>query len=273
VAVGRAADGLNSMQITAPLIITLVLSVFVGVSLGLLGGGGSILTVPILTYVLGMDPSHAITSSLFVVGVTAFVGMFRHARGGRISWRTGLVFGVAAMTGAFVGGLVGGLIPGAVLMVLFAVMMIVTSVAMIRGRREQNPGVPAPTRHPARVLLDGFGVGFATSLVGAGGGFLVVPALALLGGLPMALAIGTSLLVIAMQSSAGLVGHLVTVSLDWPVVLAVTATAIVGSFIGTALVGRIPERTLRKSFGVFVLVMGAVVLAEEIPRIVGHLFA
>ncbi|MHB1010551.1 MAG: sulfite exporter TauE/SafE family protein [Propionibacteriaceae bacterium] len=261
------------MAITAPLLMTLVLSVLVGVSLGLLGGGGSILTVPILTYVLGMDPTRAITSSLFVVGVTALVGMVRHARAGRITWRTGVVFGLAGMVGAFVGGLIGGFIPGAVLMVLFAIMMIVTSLAMIRGRREQTSDTPAPTRHPARVLLDGFGVGFATSLVGAGGGFLVVPALALLGGLPMALAVGTSLLVIAMQSSAGLVGHLVTVSLDWPVVLAVTAAAVVGSFVGTALIGRIPERALRKSFGVFVLVMGAVVLAEEVPGIIASLTA
>jgi hypothetical protein len=261
------------MAITAPLVLTLVLSILIGVSLGLLGGGGSILTVPILTYVLGMDPSHAITSSLFVVGVTALVGMLRHARAGRISWRTGVIFGLAGMAGAFVGGLVGGYIPGAVLMVLFAIMMIVTSAAMIRGRRAPDPDSPVPVRHPARSLLDGFGVGFATSLVGAGGGFLVVPALALLGGLPMALAIGTSLLVIAMQSSAGLAGHLLTVSLDWPVVLAVTAMAIVGSFMGTALVGRIPEKTLRKSFGVFVLVMGVVVLAQEIPRIVASLAA
>jgi uncharacterized protein len=261
------------MAITAPLLLTLLLSILIGVSLGLLGGGGSILTVPILTYVLGMDPTHAITSSLFVVGVTALVGMIGHARAGRITWRTGVVFGLAGMAGAFVGGLVGGFIPGAVLMVLFAVMMIVTSVAMIRGRRDQNLDSPAPSRHPARVLLEGFGVGFATSLVGAGGGFLVVPALVLLGGLSMALAVGTSLLVIAMQSSAGLVGHLLTVSLDWPVVLAVTAMAIVGSFIGTGLIGRIPERALRKSFGVFVLVMGFVVLAQEVPGIVAGLVA
>ena len=259
------------MAITAPLVLTLILSVLVGVTLGLLGGGGSILTVPILTYVLGMDPKHAITSSLFVVGVTALVGMVRHAKAGRVTWRIGAVFGLAGMVGAFIGGLIGGVIPGAVLMVLFAVMMIVTSAAMIRGRRERGPDSPAPTRHRGRVLVDGFGVGFATSLVGAGGGFLVVPALALLGGLPMALAVGTSLLVIAMQSSAGLVGHLVTVSLDWPVVLAITATAIAGSFLGTALVGRIPERVLRRSFGIFVLVMGFVVLAGELPKIVAGL--
>lgn len=272
-AVRRPADGLSGMAITAPLLLTLALSVIVGVSLGLLGGGGSILTVPILTYVLGMDPKRAITASLFVVGVTALVGMARHARAGRITWRTGVGFGLAGMVGAFVGGLIGGFIPGAVLMVLFAVMMVVTSVAMIRGRRERDPGAPVPTRHPARVLLDGFGVGFATSLVGAGGGFLVVPALALLGGLPMAIAIGTSLLVIAMQSSAGLVGHLLSVSLNWPVVLAVTAAAIVGSFVGTALIGRVPERSLRKSFGVFVLVMGAFVLAKEVPGILATVAA
>lgn len=255
------------MGLSAALLLTLVLSIVVGVSLGLLGGGGSILTVPILTYVLGMDPTHAITSSLFVVGVTSLVGVVRHARAGRVAWRTGVVFGLAGMAGAFIGGLIGGRIPGVILMVLFAVMMIVTSIAMIRGRKERGPDDPAPTRHPARSLLDGFAVGFATSLVGAGGGFLVVPALALLGGLPMAMAIGTSLLVIAMQSSAGLAGHLVSVSLDWPVVLAVTAAAVVGSFLGSALVGRIPERSLRKGFGYFVLVMGVFVFAKELPGI------
>ena len=257
------------MAITWSLAAALLLSVAIGVALGLLGGGGSILTVPILTYVLGMEPQQAITASLFVVGVTALVSMARHAREGRVAWRTGVVFGLAGMTGALVGGLVGSHIPGAVLMVLFAAMMIATSVAMMRPRRGgARVEGEAPPRQPWRVLAEGFAVGFATSLVGAGGGFLVVPALALLGGLPMALAVGTSLLVIAMQSSAGLVAHLFAVSLDWPVVLMVTAAAIAGSFLGTALVGRIPERSLRKGFGFFVLVMGVVVLAQEASGLV-----
>lgn len=257
------------MGITGSLLLTLLLSILIGVSLGLLGGGGSILTVPILTYVLGMPPQEAITASLFVVGVTSLVGMARHARAGRVAWRTGVTFGLAGMAGAFVGGLIGGRLPGVVLMVLFATMMIVTSVAMMRGRKDAAAHeAPAPHRG-FRTLGEGFGVGFVTSLVGAGGGFLVVPALALLGGLPMAAAVGTSLLVIAMQSTSGLIAHLFTVSLDWPVVLAVTAAAVVGSFVGSALVGRIPERSLRKGFGVFVLVMGVVVLAQEVPRLFG----
>jgi len=257
------------MVMTWTLAAALLLSVAIGVALGLLGGGGSILTVPILTYVLGMEPQLAITASLFVVGVTALVSMARHARAGRVAWRTGVAFGLAGMTGALVGGLVGSLIPGTVLMVLFAVMMIATSVAMMRPRRGgDRVKSEVPARRPWRVLAEGFAVGFATSLVGAGGGFLIVPALALLGGLPMALAVGTSLLVIAMQSSAGLAAHLFTVSLDWPVVLMVTAAAIAGSFLGAALVGRIPERSLRKGFGVFVLLMGVVVLAQEVPGLI-----
>ena len=257
------------MAITWTLTTALLLSVAIGVALGLLGGGGSILTVPILTYVLGMEPQHAITASLFVVGVTALVGMARHARAGRVAWGTGVRFGLAGMAGAIVGGLVGSQIPGTVLMILFAAMMIATSVAMMRPRRgAARVDGEAPPRRPWRALAEGFAVGFATSLVGAGGGFLVVPALALLGGLPMAVAVGTSLLVIGMQSSAGLIAHLFTVSLDWPLVLMVTAAAIAGSFLGTALVGRIPETALRKGFGVFVLLMGVIVLAQEVPGLI-----
>ena len=120
----------------------------------------------------------------------------------------------------------------------------------------------------ARVLLDGLLVGVATGLVGAGGGFLVVPALNLLGGLPMVIAVGTSLLVIALKSFAGLGGYLLSVRLDWPIVLAFTATAVAGSFVGVALAGRIPERALRRGFGIFVLAMGAFVLVQEVPALI-----
>lgn len=251
------------------LVITLALAVLVGVSLGLLGGGGSILTVPILTYVLGMPPKEAIAASLFVVGTTAIVSVISHARAGRVAWRTGIIFGLAGMTGAFVGGLLGGYIPGAILMLLFAAMMVATAVAMIRGRKKGG-GEGAERGHLpiVRILLDGFAVGLVTGLVGAGGGFLIVPALVLLGGLPMALAVGTSLLIIAMKSFAGLGGYLLTVQLDWPVVLGVTAAAIVGSFIGARLVGIVPEKALRQGFGWFVLAMGAFILFQEVPPII-----
>ena len=148
-------------------------------------------------------------------------------------------------------------------------MMVATSIAMIRGRKKKaDAGTEAPkhTELPLfRVLLDGLVVGLVTGLVGAGGGFLVVPALALLGGLPMAIAVGTSLVVIAMKSFAGLAGYLTTVELDWGITLAVTAAAIVGTLIGSKLAGRIPEAALRKGFGWFVLVMGAFVLIQQAP--------
>ena len=252
---------------TATLILVLALSVVIGLSLGVLGGGGSILTVPILVYVAGFEAKEAIAASLFVVGVTSAVSVFSHARGGRVMWRTGLIFGAAGMAGAFVGGLLGGHIPGQILLIAFAVMMVATSVAMLRGRKKKSDA-DAPVKHElplGRVLLDGAVVGLVTGLVGAGGGFLVVPALALLGGLPMSIAVGTSLVVIAMKSFAGLAGYLTTVQLDWGITLGVTAAAIAGTVIGSKLAGRIPEEALRKAFGWFVLAMGTFVLIQQAP--------
>lgn len=251
------------MEITV--IIVVALAVLVGLSLGLLGGGGSILVVPLLTYIGGLDPKEAIATSLFVVGATSLVSLFGHARKGNVQWRTGLIFGAAGMVGAFLGGLAGGYIPGTVLMVAFAIMMIATAGAMIKGRKDRD-GQSSDHHHPLwRILLDGLVVGAATGLVGAGGGFLVVPALVLLAGLPMTAAVGTSLLVISMKSFAGLGGYLTSVSLDWPLVAAVTAAAVVGSFVGVRLTSVVPEKALRKGFGYFVLLMGAFVLSQELP--------
>lgn len=253
---------------TVTMVIVLALSVVVGLSLGILGGGGSILTVPILVYAAGFEAKEAIAASLFVVGVTSSVGIINHARGGRVMWRTGLVFGAAGMGGAFLGGLLGGHIPGQILLIAFAIMMVATSVAMLRGRMKKQDDGAATVRHElplSKVLLEGAAVGLATGLVGAGGGFLVVPALALLGGLPMPVAVGTSLVVIAMKSLAGLAGYLTTVQLDWGVTLGVTGAAIAGTLIGSKAAGKIPETALRKAFGWFVLVMGAFVLIQQAP--------
>lgn len=251
------------MEITT--IIVVALAVLVGLSLGLLGGGGSILVVPLLTYIGGLDPKEAIATSLFVVGATSLVSLIGHARKGNVQWRTGLIFGAAGMVGAFGGGLAGGYIPGTVLMIGFAIMMIATAGAMIRGRKDRD-GQSNDHHHPLwRILLDGLVVGAATGLVGAGGGFLVVPALVLLAGLPMTAAVGTSLLVIAMKSFAGLGGYLTSISLDWPLVAAVTTAAIAGSFLGVRLTSVVPEKALRKGFGFFVLLMGAFVLSQELP--------
>lgn len=246
------------------MVLALALSLLIGVALGLLGGGGSILTLPILTYVIGMNAKAAIASSLLVVAVTSAVGAVAHARAGRVRWRTGVIFGGAGMVGAFLGGRLAAYLPGRLLMVLFALMMVGTAVAMLRGRREPA-GVAPPRELPVfKVVLEGVVVGVVTGIVGAGGGFLVVPALVLLGGLPMEIAVGTSLVVIAMKSFAGFAGHLGHVDVDWKLTLLVTLSAVIGSFGGGALAGRIPPAALRKGFGIFVLVMAAFVLSKEL---------
>jgi uncharacterized membrane protein YfcA len=244
-------------------VLALVLAVVIGVSLGLLGGGGSILTLPILTYAIGMETKSAIAASLFVVGVTSATGAIAHARAGRIRWRTGLLFGVAGMAGAFVGGRAAAYVPGRILMFLFAAMMVATAIAMLRGRRPSTSVRTGDLSVP-KVLVEGAVVGLVTGIVGAGGGFLVVPALVLLGGLRMELAVGTSLVVIAMKSFAGLAGHLSHVDIDWPITLAVTVAAVVGSLLGGRVADRIPGETLRRGFGVFVLLMGAFVLSQQL---------
>lgn len=184
------------------LIVALVLAVGIGLSLGLLGGGGTILAVPLLTYVAGMSPQEAIASSMFIIGVTALISVGAHARRGNVHWRTGLIFGVASM-------------------------------------------------------------------VGAGGGFLVVPALVLLGGLAMPAAVGTSLLIIALKSFSGMAGYLTSVSIDWTPVLMITAVTVVGAVAGSALSKHVPEQALKTAFGYFVLGMGVVVLIQELPMIYG----
>ncbi|MFI7662971.1 sulfite exporter TauE/SafE family protein [Micromonospora parva] len=250
---------------TATVALTVGLAVLIGVSLGLLGGGGSILAVPLLVYVADLPAKEAIATSLLVVGATSLVGVIPHARAHRVRWRTGLIFGLAGMTGAYAGGRLAGLIPAGILLTGFAVMMLATAVAMIRGRREAA-GTVVPHELPVpRVILDGVVVGLVTGLVGAGGGFLVVPALALLGGLPMPVAVGTSLVVIAMKSFAGLAGYLASVDIDWGLAASVTVAAVVGSLAGGRLTERIPADILRKAFGWFVVVMGVFVLAQQLP--------
>ncbi|MFF7776953.1 sulfite exporter TauE/SafE family protein [Streptomyces tanashiensis] len=241
-------------------------SLLVGVSLGVLGGGGSILTVPILVYLAGQDTKEAIATSLFVVGVTSLAALIPHARAHRVRWRTGLLFGAFSMVGAYGGGRLAAYVPGTVLLVAFALMMLATAAAMLRKPgpgREKARGAHSdlPLKH---IAVEGLVVGAVTGLVGSGGGFLVVPALAILGGLPMGIAVGTSLLVIAMKSFAGLAGHLSGVEIDWRLALTVTAAAVAGSLVGGRLAGRIPQDVLRTAFGWFVVVMGVFVLAQQL---------
>lgn len=242
-------------------VLAIALSVLIGVALGLLGGGGSILTTPILLYALNVPAKEAIATSLVVVGATSAAAVISHARAGNVEWKTGLVFGAAGMAGAYVGGLVAGYIPDKVLLLLFAAMMLATAVAMFRGRKES--GAPK-TQATWKIVLDGLVVGVVTGLVGAGGGFLVVPALTLLGGLPMRKAVGTSLLVIALKSFAGYAGHAAHVDIDLQLAAIVSGAAIAGSVLGGMFAQRIAPEVLRKGFASFVLVMAILVIYRQV---------
>jgi uncharacterized membrane protein YfcA len=199
----------------------IALSVLIGVALGFFGGGGSILTVPLLVYVFGLDPKQAIASSLLIVALASISGAFQHARAGNLRPRTGFVFGGAGMAGADLGARAGAYVDGGVLILLFASMMVITALAMWRGGTDPAPALEPGPGATARLMAQGLAVGAFTGLVGAGGGFLIVPALVLWAGLPMAAAVGTSLLVIVLKSAAAFLGYVTHVDVDYTLILVV----------------------------------------------------
>ncbi|ADO75258.1 conserved uncharacterized protein [Stigmatella aurantiaca DW4/3-1] len=247
------------------------LSLMAGLTLGLLGGGGSLLTVPILVYVLGMEPRGAIATSLFVVGVTSLTGMLLHARARRVQWREGLLFGAAGMAGAALGGRLGKAVPSQLLLVAFAGLMLAMAFAMLRPRQAQaEPPAPLPKHKGVAVLCHGAGVGLLTGLVGAGGGFLVVPALALLGGLSMPKAVATSLLVISLNSTAGfLSAFLAGAPVDWRLAAGMSLATVGGSWLGTSLSRKLSPEALRRSFAFFTGALGLFILVRELPTLHG----
>lgn len=245
--------------------LTVGLGLLMGLVLGLIGGGGSILTVPILLYAAGLGAREAIATSLLVVGLTSLAGTARYARMGLVRWRTGLLFGGVAMVGAYSGGLVAEFVPATALLLLFAAMMGVAGVAMLRRR---TSGEAQPVERPfawGKIILEGLAVGLVTGLVGAGGGFLVVLALVLLGGMGMRAAVGTSLLIIALKSFAGLAGHLNHATIDLQLALAVSGAAVVGTLLGASLTSRLQPALLRKAFGALTLVAAVVMIRLEAP--------
>ena len=253
----------------------MMLFALVGLSLGMLGGGGSVLAVPILVLALGLDPHDAVPASLLIIALTSAFAVVPHARAGRVRWRVGIVFGGAGMIGSFLAGLVARWIPGELLLVLLAAMMGVIAISMLRGgtttpeqaARESAARGPMTARDVRALLLRGLLVGSATGLVGAGGGFVIVPALVLLCSLPMADAIGTSLFVIVLQAMAGFAGHASHAAVPWELVAQVSTLAIAGSIVGALVAGRVPQGALRKAFGVLVLGVAALLLVQRIASL------
>ncbi len=245
----------------------IVLSVVLGLVLGLLGGGGSILTVPILVYAFGLEAKAAIATSLLVVGLTSAAAAVRHGRDGNVELRTGLVFGAVAMAGAYGGGRLAVFVPGSVLLLVFATTMLAAGIAMLRPRRSAAAG-QAGERGWIMLVAQALALGAFTGLVGAGGGFLIVPVLVLGQGLSMPAAIGTSLLVIAMNSAAGFAGYLAHVTIDLRLAAFVTVAAIAGAFVGVLLVERLSADALRRLFAWFVLAMAGFMFVEETPTAV-----
>lgn len=247
---------------SALFIIGLVLSAVIGLSLGLIGGGGSILTVPILVYLLGVDPHEAVGMSLAVVGATSILGAYLHWRKDNVDLSSGLLFGVAGIIGAFIGSPLTKMVSAEALLLIFGILMFVVAVSMI-WRRKNAVVEKLHKPHPTQGVLAGLGVGVLTGFLGVGGGFLIVPALVFFGGLSMKKAIGTSLFVIFLNCIAGLVGHLSQTAFDWQITLEVMALAVGGAIVGTILSHRIAADRLQSMFAVLVLGVAAFLIVKN----------
>ncbi|MFS8638823.1 MAG: sulfite exporter TauE/SafE family protein [Gemmatimonadota bacterium] len=236
----------------------------IGLVLGVLGGGGSILTVPVFVYLLDFDPKPAIAMSLAVVGATSLFGALGHWRTGNVNLRVAAIFGVVAMVGTYLGARLAVLFSGAAQLALFGAVMLLAAYFMFRGRRPTEAAGRAKERMPlAPIAVVGIGVGVLTGLVGVGGGFLIVPALVLLAGVPMKEAVGTSLLVIALNTASGFFGYLGRVEVDWAFMGLFTAVAVAGITAGTWLVRYLPQTVLRRAFAVFLVIMGSFILYQN----------
>ncbi|MEP7141607.1 MAG: sulfite exporter TauE/SafE family protein [Ferruginibacter sp.] len=258
-----------------------ILAALVGVSLGLIGGGGSILTVPILVYLMGVNPILATSYSLFIVGSTSMVGAVDNYRKGFVRIKTALLFGLSSITTVFViRKIVMPEIPSVLFntehfritqsmatMVLFAILMLLASIAMITGKNEPlltNKIAMQNDHHTFKLLLYGILIGLSTGFLGAGGGFLVIPALVIILKMPMKQAVGTSLLIIALNSLIGFTGDLGHFAINWKFLLSISLIAIAGIFVGGIIAKRIHGDHLKKGFGWFVLVMGVYIFVKEI---------
>lgn len=250
-----------------------LLALLIGLSLGLIGGGGSILAVPILVYVLGLDAKNAIAMSLAIVGIVSLIGVIPHGQQGNVDLKTALSFTPPAMVGAFLGARFAALpfVTDTIQLVCFAVMMLVASYFMIRKPKEtisNHVELSTPKKHKPRypwlaITAEGLGVGILTGFVGVGGGFAIIPALVLLGGIPMKEAIGTSLLIITFKSATGFLGYLNQVAIDWNLMFTFTTVAILGVIWGAYFSGKIHGEKLQQAFGYFLIAIATFILIKR----------
>ena len=253
-------------------------ALIIGLVLGLIGGGGSILTVPIFVYIMGISPVMATAYSLFVVGTSSLVGAIRNAQQKMVDFRTGIIFAIPAFIAVYitrkfivpaipdtlfqVGNLM--ITKSIGLMVFFALIMVIAAYFMIKGRAETDESdIQVKYNYPL-IIIEGLVVGLLTGIVGAGGGFLIIPALVLLAKLPMKKAVATSLMIISIKSLIGFIGDIQNLVIDWTFLLSFTAIAVVGIFLGLYLNKFIDGKKLKTGFGWFVLVMGIYILAKEL---------
>lgn len=249
----------------------LLLAVLVGFTVGLLGGGGAILAVPIFVYILGFGTKQAVASSLIVVGVTSLFGLVEHWREDHVKPRTALIFGIFAMAGAYLGSRLAVFFSGAVQLILLVVVMVGAAFLMFRDYNKPDEAdsessfvMKIPIKRAAGLAVLGVMVGVLTGLVGVGGGFLIVPALTLLGQVSSKEAAGTSILVIALNSASGLMGYLGKVEIQWAFMALFAAVAVVGSFAGAYLVRFIPSNKLQKVFAIFLVLMAIFIFYQNL---------
>jgi len=243
-------------------LIGLILSAAIGVSLGLIGGGGSILTVPILVYFLGVEPHEAVGMSLAVVGATSLFGSLLHYKRGNVNFSAGALFGISGTFGAFLGAPLTKLVAPDILLLVFGGLMFVVAVSMLW--RKNHSADKIPHRQVLwKSLAAGFGVGVLTGFLGVGGGFLIVPALVMFGGLAMKEAIGTSLFVIFLNCVAGLIGHASQNHFDWSLTVLVIILAVGGAVFGTIFSNRLAANRLQRMFAYLVLAVSVLLFAKN----------
>jgi uncharacterized membrane protein YfcA len=251
----------------ATLLLALVLGFGIGGSLGLLGGGGSILTVPALVYLVGQTPQVAVTTSLAIVGANSALGAFFHQSQGTLNWRVALIFGGMGMIFSyFAAGLSSQFSPN-LLMVAFALLMLAVGIMLVRQKPSPHNAQHMDDLKIWKVIMGGASVGLLTGILGVGGGFLIVPALVMLVGMPMHHAVGTSLIVITMNSLAGFLGHISGITLDLPLIVVFITAGMLGTFAGSRLSRRLDALLLRKAFAVFVIGLALFLLYDNLPKI------